>query len=1040
MGDKVNKKLDFYVDGNNKQIAGKYHFKLPNGLEPECYPMEIQYESTVENKPEAYQYNGFVVIGHRSYLRTSPLIIPYNTTANREEDITVTEKMNTAFSAVVESFSDSDFETKVGNLPYRIHFVRSLFRDYHEDESTYNRLVKWDYDNSYVSTTLATNFKTNSTGTGTTNIKISDIYKSTETIHDLNTMIFKCIGTLDRGSNNYVPSYIETPLILGTTNVFIKLNTPQTRTVTIDGQAKTVPAICGKGALELGCDLIYEAFMRSDDTNYHMKYGYESYRTEPENMVHVGSLRLQYNDGSSWKNVPASELEAIDNHTTINSDGTIVQTPNKENGKIRVNWINTLPLNTRKNILYRWVYTGKVGATFGKTTTSYYIAIAPEYGEPRAFNTRVVLNASSFSGNPNTDIPICGKLQYKQGESWIDSTDGGGTITVSISDGTVKTGTVGNDGTFCVNVKTNALGEFTGVIRFHDPTGIYNDSRTTTMVTVSSITTAVELDNENLTVERGNPVSVSGDVVIKSGNNSSPMTNGKGTVTVTVGNTTKSVNVGSDGSFSTSITGLGCGEYTMNVSYHDSTNTYADSTDTIHLIIPYTSVIRFPDLSNNHLDVHNGTAYTVNAVIDVKDGSTVVTNIPINTTIKNPITNENVSVANGAFTLSNTKSGGNLVTGTNKSFTYTVSYAGTNLIKPSTQNLSITFKAFDVNIALPTHWTQVYDSGADDSEVFELKVSDSSGIPIREGNLKLKLKPVEYPELGEFVVWDSDITTRDTWNVNTYSSFNWSTMFNTLRNQGKLIYANYQLIGEYTAVSNKYNSARKVNYSYVRYNCKTPVISLTTTNKFMNNGTSSSFTPSTKTLNTTNYNDGLISVNYDLADDVTMVLSLKSQATGERFGGLEWATWFISEDEAIDMWTVDENGNLVLHQDGTPMLSTHVYPEIDYELPVQPTYPFYPILMPAYSFSSPDKYLEYNKDLTLKWKATFDQFEGLDHFYMYIVVVGHMGAIFPDGAYNMNHPWRSLENGVNADHTFKDPVDTDFNLVIKIKLNIHKAD
>ena len=262
MSGNFEKALDSY-ESNNHPVNGKYHFDIPHDIEPACYSMDIDYESHDELHPEAYQYKGYIVVGHRLYLKTSPIIIPFNTSANTEEAVTLYEKRNTSFNIIAEAFSDVEMETGIRNLPLDVRFAKGLFRDYYLNTNTAPSTIKSDYNNATVSSSITLPVRTNNNGKTTTNIKVSDIYNIEESINDINTIFFKCKGTRDRGTDNYVPAIVEAPLIIGTTSVdFIRHMEDYVALEQEDvpfalPEDSPIPATCGTGEIHLGTTLLY---------------------------------------------------------------------------------------------------------------------------------------------------------------------------------------------------------------------------------------------------------------------------------------------------------------------------------------------------------------------------------------------------------------------------------------------------------------------------------------------------------------------------------------------------------------------------------------------------------------------------------------------------------------------------------------------------------------------------------------------------------------------------------------------------------------
>lgn len=433
MSNDFTKDLSPYEDNNNNPIRGQYHFDIPQDIEPNAYEMNIDYESHDETKQDAYQYDGWIVVGHRPYFYAEPLIVPYNTLAVSEEAITSYEKFNTSFNAIVKAFEDSALQRIVKNLPYHLRVLKGQFKDYYENSDSVARTnIVNDYNTSSQIINVNMPQSTGSTGTGTTPLKVSNIYESSQTIQNYNTLFARCKGTRDRGTDNYVPGTLVIPLIIGTTRVYIRSLSDASLTVNKNisetGTVEPVAQVCGGGSISLIADLYYQWAMRSDTENDHMKYGYETWRTDPKKQVYVGAVKLQTNINGTWEDVPQSLIVPMNEATTILSDGSIVHTPNKI-GRLQIRYTNPLPYMSQQSFKYRWTYKGKVGATFDNTSGELYFETSPNYGTEtkiqskvfRLINSRYEDSSSTMELWKGVDNHVTFYVQLKQGNTYQTS-------------------------------------------------------------------------------------------------------------------------------------------------------------------------------------------------------------------------------------------------------------------------------------------------------------------------------------------------------------------------------------------------------------------------------------------------------------------------------------------------------------------------------------------------------------------------------------------------------------------------------------------
>lgn len=496
------KSLDPYETSGGTPVKGKYHFDIPHDIEPDCYEMTIDYESHDEVNPDAYQYEGFIVVGHRAYLRAPVIHIPFDTGATTEEAITLYEKRNTTFSAVCEAFKNSDFTGAVKQLPLDIRFNKGDFKDYYAMSNPQSE-INSDYNSAYESQTKPNPVKTNNSGKSTTTFKISDVYNVEESINDINTIYFKLNGTKDRGSDNYVPAIIEAPCILGTTHVsyykytgndtdFLRINRTDVNFALPSDEdhnadSEYLIATCGRGKTLIGTDLIYRF---AQTVTYTAKTNYEHYITDPNYHCKVGKFYLgwrEYTEGTheEYTLIPASQLEAANEHTTILSDGAIIQTPGNESGGVRVYWTNQFANNTSKPIQYRWEYKGEVGATYDLESPDYGMIIDPRYGTPSVIETKITMSSNSYTSNPQEPVTISGTVQQKLQGSWTDPTNHDGRVIIKEGNTVLATLRINSEGEFSTQI-TKPTGSYNFVAEFHDYNENLDDSSKTFTLSVRS--------------------------------------------------------------------------------------------------------------------------------------------------------------------------------------------------------------------------------------------------------------------------------------------------------------------------------------------------------------------------------------------------------------------------------------------------------------------------------------------------------------------------------------------------------------------------
>jgi hypothetical protein len=1044
MTEKFSKKLESYVNNNNVPIKGKYHFKLPDGLEPECYPMEIDYESNDEDKPEAYQYNGYIVVGFRSYLQTSPIIIPFNTSANREEDITLTEKRNTVFSAVVNAFSDSDFDTPIEELPYRIKFMKDSFKDYHENANNYDSLINSDYNTAFISNTVYDGYSTNNNGVGTTNVKIGDIYSADEEISDVNTIIFKCHGTKNRGEDNYVPSIIEAPLILGTTDVYIKLANTETVLVTIDDEPKIAPATCGGGDVQLGCDWIYKAFMRDDNKNSQMKYGYKNYLTDRSKLVKVGSVQLQILAGDHWETVPASDLSPANENTTVNPDGSIIQTPTKENGGISVYWQNHLDRDTRQNILYRWIYTGKVGATRSQRTVSFYLAIAPEYDNPSVQTTQVIFT------NPADNVLNCtfNETCHITGKVVIEGTNNvvpnSGTVEVAIGNNTYSA-QVGSNGTFDISLPNNTVGNFNTVVEFTPNTEYFVGATKSVTVNVSKKGSTINVTSPasapSITGKYKDTVTIDGNVIA-----TGTSTKLNGTLQLVLGGTTYTANT-TNGNFSINIPSAPFVTTDANLTFTPTDTNYSNASLPLHFAFGSLNTTINPTLTDN-VWVTKRIGTLAGTVKDEKgrnvDGTLSCSDFSL--PVVNGVFNKEIDLTASRF---------NNVTTTSFNLTFTPTGSGIN---SSNKTINASISPLEVNVLSYNSWLRVMNSEDRMTELFKLRINNGTSTPVTSGNLKLEIKPVndDY-DIDYTEIWSTSISSLNQWSI-TLASFgsNFDDLIDEIKSKGLLCYVNYTIRAIYTSTSPIYNSKTVVFEKSFGY-CCSPELELTTTSAYLSNNRTYP-SPSMISITDTSVEDeingienndsALISREFTLADNNSMTLAIRDSHTGDYIGGIEWGMWFIS-DETVHIWAVNDDGSLRYDNQGNKIEWTNYYYD-GTDVPISPAYAGYPIHLPN-TITPMIRQTTYNQDLGAEWEAKLTSYDDPMVFewkapyteltsinlYMYITLSGALGNLFRNN-YEVNSPYHSLVGGVNPDHTFTHPIDARYHKVFKIKLNIVK--
>lgn len=1068
MSQNFTKALDPYEDNQHKPVKGKYHFAVPLDIEPACYTMNIDYESHDKVNSDAYQYDGYIVVGHRAYLKTSPIIIPYQTSATSEDAVTLYEKRNTSFNLVMEAFKNTELTNAIKTLPIYFRVLKGQFKDYYANPSTARKTIDTDFNNAYVSPTITLPKSTDTNGKVTANVKVSDIYSTSETINDINTVIFKCIGTRDRKTDNYVPVNIEAPLIIGTTNVYLQ-NTSEFTHFEANPTGVTLPDVpqwgmstCGHGELEIDIDVLYAFAMHEDSANSKMKYHYEDYRTDRSKMVKVGSFQLQYQDSNdNWITVPAYQLKAADANTTILSDGTIIQKVGHENGGIKFKWTNPFISTTKKWVWYRLKYTGKPGATYSQYSNWWGIAIAPQFGTPVAYDTRVVMNQSSYEGSPNADISICGKLQQKQGNEWIDANEGKGQVTITFSNGTTETANVNANGTFCVTVNKGS-GTYPVTVSFHDPSGLYEDASVTTTIKIESKETEILLTNNPIVMEIGETGILRGRVVLKDGNSHVNMTNARGEITVQGEGT---VTVNADGTFQINIGQKGCGLHLKQVTYHDSTAKYTDSQTEAQIYVRY---ITRMTLNPSTLTVLNGDTYSISGHITLNNGIQDVTQ-PMEGTVKNNHDNNTFTVNEGGnFTIT-----GNVPF--NKDTVCSIEYLGTNLFKPCNSSFTVTSTSYTTRMVTSQQTIEAYSTGVNDSQDFTVTVKDQHNNIVPKGTLKLFLKPAYYlyeNKIEPILVKSVSVGSTGVVSLNSFSLITTS-LKQEFRNRGWNPYINYSLTAEYTDSSGSYESSTIMNNTTVWYHPKTPKLQLKVWAKSPSTATANN-RPHTNTYNntsdlkldqtiTTFTPNGIITptpISVPANSDVKVQLQVLDD--NERIGGIRIGSW-ITHEHDIPIYVQEENGDFKLTENGNKIPHTtlkrtvkveepiidpdtgqpQVDPNtgevmtqiVDQETPILANPCYAGIPLPEYTLlysqdpAVPDDTAPYDRPFSYYFRLPE---EVHDTSTFHINLTYYAMAIFGLFSNNVVLPTESMPGGLNANHEYAAPVNHKYGVIINL--------
>lgn len=423
------KELDSYEDNTGKPVKGQYHFQPPHDLEPNAYNMHIDYESHDEANPDAFQYDGYLVVGHRPYLVGQPIIVPFLTTAISEDAITAYEKRSTTFTSVLKAFSDSDHTKVIKNLPYLLRIKKGMFKDYQKTDN-HTELVD-DFNTASRFLESSQPYYTDNNGTSSKSFKVGDLFGSTEAITNVNTLLYRCKGTRNRGTDNYVPGTGVAPLIIGSTDVRLFVSSNQDVTEEVWGSTQKVIHVCGYGSCIISCDIKYDFAYNSDGS---VKVGYENYHNNLNYFVKVGALKLQVKRSSNhdWEDIPKSQITPANENTTIDNKGVITQTSGKEKGSVQIVYTNNFPYETDALVQLRFVYTGKPGYTLSSTSYNKHMKLHPDYATSgkiptvlnvgnlnllRGQDNTIQVNASlRVNGENKTSNSLAGELRYDWGD------------------------------------------------------------------------------------------------------------------------------------------------------------------------------------------------------------------------------------------------------------------------------------------------------------------------------------------------------------------------------------------------------------------------------------------------------------------------------------------------------------------------------------------------------------------------------------------------------------------------------------------------
>lgn len=387
-------KLD--LGGNIRD--GEWVLPIPN-LTYGDYKFIIDYDSDYTNHL-SYQYGGYIVVGKTPIMRANPIIASYETEATLESQITQTEKYNTSFTFNLACIDPNSVNQSVGieHLPFSIRFLKGSFKDYNAEgmESTLNNDKNLaatipNFSNYVTYGTNDVNSKNKlipktSYGTMEDTLKVSMLFNDNEEITQYNTIFFVCEGTINRGTDNYVPKVIAVPLIIGTRSVYLVIK--GLRDDSYDSTDVYSNGVRGGGSLAIAVETT-EAFAH----NGHLaKVGYEDYLTNDSKKVHIGyfTFQRQYQDGT-WHDVPSSEVSTKDSNTYIDENGRIYQTGNMT-GTINFVWNNAHSLMYIGSENVRLYYHGVVGQTRNQISSEYLIEMKPENKSDNPLKLDITIN------------------------------------------------------------------------------------------------------------------------------------------------------------------------------------------------------------------------------------------------------------------------------------------------------------------------------------------------------------------------------------------------------------------------------------------------------------------------------------------------------------------------------------------------------------------------------------------------------------------------------------------------------------------------
>lgn len=1020
MSGNFEKALDSY-ESNNHPVNGKYHFDIPHDIEPACYSMDIDYESHDELHPEAYQYKGYIVVGHRLYLKTSPIIIPFNTSANTEEAVTLYEKRNTSFNIIAEAFSDVEMETGIRNLPLDVRFAKGLFRDYYLNTNTAPSTIKSDYNNATVSSSITLPVRTNNNGKTTTNIKVSDIYNIEESINDINTIFFKCKGTRDRGTDNYVPAIVEAPLIIGTTSVdFIRHMEDYVALEQEDvpfalPEDSPIPATCGTGEIHLGTTLLYH-FALNPEQHYDAKKHYEMYVTDPSLHVKVGGLQLEYNAGDGWVKAEARELAPANNTTTILNDGTIIHTPNTNGVGVDVIWTNPLSSSTSKMITWRWKYIGKPGATFSRYSPNYPMAIDPSLGTPTCVDTELIItNPSNGVINATYGVPftITGQIVEIGTNNRVN--ESGQLVSVTIGSD-VYNGTVTN-GAFTIEIPNTRTGSFSGNVVYTPSSSAFVGSNEVIGVTVSQ--QELEITDVNVQAERGAKATITAKVV-KIGTSNVV---GGGTISCTVNGATSTVPVAANGTFTIRTANNVSSSTNGTLSLTPVNSNYSCSDKTFTIALPEPTSINILSGTSNLSISYTETARISGEVVYGNERHNELQNT-VSVTINN--TTHTVNMQGSTFTLDVPNLPAN---------TYNVQIEynspNTNLYENCSTTTQVVVAPCEVNISLPGTTLSIWDSGASDSDSMTVSIEDEFGNQIREGTLKLFLKPTSNI-IDPVEVWTTNITSNNSWTLNSYGNLNFTSLFSQLENLNRLNYVNYTLSAKYLPASTNYVEETQSGAT-VRYRCTQPRLSIIGTTSFIDpSATHRHQLLTTHAVGTETFGTGFIEETWERLGDHNLVqLQITSRSdNNKRIVGIPHFWWFTSSSETFDVYKTNDDGSYVLDGNGNRIYATDEYYKDangqSTNIPLHPCNPGYPIPM-RYGKRTPNLDRTTSSVHTYEWMGG-DASGNSDSISLYFVFDRYLQNIFPDIENTITNPYKVVTN--------ENPATSTYSLVVKINLRM----